>query len=34
MQLAADLRQQENQKAEQMLKADAQRSKSPINTGV
>ncbi len=34
MQLAADLRQQENQKAEQMLKSDAQRSKSPMNTGV
>ncbi len=34
MQLAADLRQQETQKAEQMLKADAQRSKSPMNIGV
>ncbi len=34
MQLAADLRQQENQKAEQMLTRDAQKSKSPINIGV
>jgi hypothetical protein len=34
MQLAADLRQEENKKAEQMLTRDAQKSKSPINTGV